>query len=357
MTRRPPCAGVFVLDGPNAQQVSHAPMSFPTLSSGVVLGLGPEYTIDKQSYRVFRSRSAHSKTTIKAVEPKPVGQLPWQPQSEIRGNLAIGNLRENLQRFLRNERGVHAETLLTAVGALVGFASQNAALIRAAEVTSVKGCVVPWDGVALFGDESGERHLAGNWINAHLHNEVGSIFPLWGFIAAAAIQSGAASGDLADTGEMARHVTQSFGRGDYGKLRAPTGHEPALQPNELVKRLWAATCQIFRLPLPMDLPLRQPPQGLIQTMLGWLSKLLGRSPRQDTESEPPLDEIHWPIILSMAAAQFLQLTKDVLNPRISFALVMESAIISSKIDPERIEPGKWDIRAAAGGLAVRRIRN
>ena len=54
---------------------------------------------------------------------------------------------------------------------------------------------------------------------------------------------------------------------------------------------------------------------------------------------------------------FIQMTKDVLSPRVAFALALESAVISSKVDPEKIEPGKWDIRAAAGRLAVRRMTN
>ncbi len=259
------------------------------------------------------------------MESKPVGKLPWQPQSEIRGNLAIGNLRENLLRFLGNERGVHAETLLTAMGALAGFAGQNAALIRAAAATSAEG-YVPQYSVVLIGTKPGERYLAGEWINAHLFNEAGSVFPLWGFIAAAATESGAAREELADIRDIARHVASSLGGADYGKLRAPAGHQPALQPNELLRKLWPRVCEILRLPLPE--PIRT--------------------------NELPLEEIHWPIIVSMVASQFIKLTKDVLHPRISFALAMESAVISSKVDPELVAPGNWDFHATAGSLAVKR---
>jgi hypothetical protein len=74
-------------------------------------------------------------------EIKEIPNLPWQPQSFITGNLAIGNIHENLLRFLRTEAGIHAETLLTATGALVGFAAQHAALLRRAEATSKTGVV------------------------------------------------------------------------------------------------------------------------------------------------------------------------------------------------------------------------
>lgn len=107
---------------------------------------------------------------------------------------------------------------------------------------------------------------------------------------------------------------------------------PPLQPNDLLLKLWRPVCEILRLPL--------------EQQIG----------RPAGTNEPPLDEKHWPIIIAIVAGQFVKMTKDVLDPRISFALAMESAVISSKFDPERVEPGKWEVRAAAGRLAVRRLR-
>jgi hypothetical protein len=50
------------------------------------------------------------------------------------------------------------------------------------------------------------------------------------------------------------------------------------------------------------------------------------------------------------------MTKGVLSPRIGAALLMESAVITSKIDPETIEPGKWRIDAGEGALPIARLR-
>jgi hypothetical protein len=257
-------------------------------------------------------------------------QLPWVPQSEIRGNLAIGNLRENMLRFLAVDRGVHAQTLLATMGALAGFAAQNAALNRAAAATASDG-QVPFPGLFLLGATSAERWLSGDWINLQL-TEPGGVLPMWSFLAGAAVQAGARLQELADGHEIVRHVASTIGRANYGKLRAPEGHEPAFPPNELLRRSWALACQIFTHPLPAEMS-------------------------ETGRNEPPLDEAHWPIIVAIAASQFIPMTKDALDPRISFALALESAVISSKVDPERIEPGKWDIQAADGRLTVRRLRN
>jgi hypothetical protein len=50
------------------------------------------------------------------------------------------------------------------------------------------------------------------------------------------------------------------------------------------------------------------------------------------------------------------MTKEVLNPGVAATLVMESAVITSKIDPETIEPGKWRIGAAEGAGPISRLK-
>jgi hypothetical protein len=72
--------------------------------------------------------------------------------------------------------------------------------------------------------------------------------------------------------------------------------------------------------------------------------------------EAPLQEIHRPIILGLVASQFIKMSKAALHPRISAALVMESAVITSKIDPEMIEPGKWRIDTLEAGPGITRLR-
>jgi hypothetical protein len=132
-----------------------------------------------------------------------------------------------------------------------------------------------------------------------------------------------------DYKEMAKHVATVVGGPEFGFLRAPKEHQPQLQSLELLRRLWPLSRDVLRLPLPKGIP---------------------------PDREPPLKEIHWPIIVGLVAAQFISMTKGVLNPLIGAALVMESAVITSKIDPETIEPGKWRISTDGGGQAITRLR-
>jgi hypothetical protein len=45
---------------------------------------------------------------------------------------------------------------------------------------------------------------------------------------------------------------------------------------------------------------------------------------------------HWPIVFGIVAQHLVRRAKDVLNPRISLILLMESAIAMSKVDPATV---------------------
>jgi hypothetical protein len=260
------------------------------------------------------------------VTTTPITSYPWQPQSTITGNLAIGNLRENLLKSLKTERGIHTETLLTAVGALAGFAAQNAALNQ---VTSPDP-TLPKLSIAIALGRGGEKYVFGEAVNIYLYPEPKSTLPLGAIVAGAAVQAGVSPADLPNYNDIAKHFATVVGTPEFWRLRAPKDHQPHLPPLELLRKVWPLTHDVLRLPLPKGIP---------------------------PDREPPLKEIHWPIIVSLVASQFIAMTKDILNPGIGAALVMESAVITSKVDPETIEPGKWRIDTSETGQAIIRLRN
>ena len=227
---------------------------------------------------------------------------------------------------LKNERGIHTETILTAVGALAGFAAQNAALDR---VTS-RDPAAPKLTLAIAQTKSGEKWIFGDAVNVFLYPEANSTLPLLAIIAGAATQAGIPASEFPNCQEMAAHVAAVIGTEDFGKLGVSKEHQPQLKPLELLRKLW---------PLTRDV-LRRPPH-----------KTLFR------RAEKPLQETHWPIIISIVGSQLIGMTKGVLNPKIGAALVMESAVITSKIDPETIEPGKWRIEPGVIEPPVTRLRD
>jgi hypothetical protein len=241
----------------------------------------------------------------------PISTYPWQPESNKTGNRAIGDLGVGLMNSLKTAHGIHSETLLTVTGALAGFAAQNAALNV---ITSAAGKP---RSLAVVSAKSGEIFLFGDAINAFIFPEEGGVLPLAALIAGAAVKAGVAQQGLPNLGEMAAHVASVVGSAaEFGKLRPRPGVEPQLQPLAALDKFWPSTRNT----------LARPP----------VKPLFGRQ-------ESPLQEIHWPIVLGLVASQYIAMTKQTLNPAVGAAIVMESAIITSKIDPERVEPGKWRI--------------
>ena len=116
---------------------------------------------------------------------KPVTAFPWQPDSTVTGDLAIKDLREGLMAALKNERGILSVTLLTAVGALAGFAAQNAALDR----FTARDPAAPKLGIAVVQTKSGEKMVFGDAVNVFtLSRSSQHILPLFAIIAGGGVQ-------------------------------------------------------------------------------------------------------------------------------------------------------------------------
>ena len=174
---------------------------------------------------------------------------PWQPGSSKTGSRAIGDLGVGLMNSLKTVRGIHTETLLTVIGALAGFAAQNAALNVAASGTSSSATPRSF---AVVSTKPGEIFLYGDAINVFLFPESGSTLPLGAPIAGAAVNAGVKEVDLPNTGEIAAHVASVLGGAEFGKLRLRTGVEPQLQPLAALLRYWPKTRDVLARPRSKD---------------------------------------------------------------------------------------------------------
>ena len=259
------------------------------------------------------------------VTTASITSYPWQPDSTKTALRAIGDLGVGLMSALKTQRGIHTETLMTVVGALAGFAAQNAALNS---ITAATPSVKP-RGLAIVQPTTGGIFLFGDAINAFLFPEAGSVLPLAALVGGAALSAGAKQEELPKIGEIAAHITSVVGTPELGKLRVPPGVAPQLEPLSALRKFWPQTLAILA---------RPPIKPLFR------------------QQEAPLQEIHWPIILGLVGSQFIKMSQNALHARISATLVMESAVITSKVDPETIEPGKWRIQTGEGGPAIARLR-
>ena len=253
-------------------------------------------------------------------------QYPWEGTGdEIVVNLAIGSLRDSLMKWLTTERGVHAETLLVLIGAIAGFAAQTAALERMnkRDVPLPAGFdkTVPREafntylrdaGLILIGStKDGQHFYFGDLINGYLVQQKTTVdHSLFAILAAAAIEAGVKANQLPDMPELFRHVASSVGKPDYGILRPPRPLDPHYTPRAALDEFWPGVKFIFE---------RTDGQGVVDGIRG--------------ESVKPE---YWPLITALVARQFLLMAKDTIEPRIALALMMESAIVTSKVDPKTV---------------------
>jgi hypothetical protein len=240
--------------------------------------------------------------------------FPWSDKSPIRGNLAIGNLRVNIKARLTTPHGVHLETLLTASGAVAGYAAQNAlwavsGLTPAIIPISKPGQSLANSDFAAVRLRSGDLFYFGDRLNAYLTGgrTAPDRFFLWGFVRGALSQLGDAS-TLPDIGTMYSNVSKSIRTGRFGFPTVPERHLPHISAERFIKVAWPFVRRIFVLP----------------------------SPKGIVDGEPLIEERHWPIVASVVAGQFMLTTKGHIEPLVGATLVMEAAIAASKIDPRTV---------------------
>lgn len=207
-----------------------------------------------------------------------------KPEDPLIGPKVAG--KEIAQRLIngyRTDKGVHIETILTALGSMAGYACQ--ASIREEFVKS--GKLQEGQAFAIAETKDGKHFFFGDMLNKPLAE---SQYSVWSLAAGAAQQLGK---PVPDVGDIFKHVSATIGSPEFGIPRIPEDHRSDL-PISFLKVLW-----------PDFLPVVQQ---------------LCTSPSE------------WPIAFAMAIQQVILMGKDAIDPSMAVSIVMESAIPMSKVD-------------------------
>jgi hypothetical protein len=250
-------------------------------------------------------------------------RFPWEPESVNRANLATAAVRQLLLQKIP-AKGAHAQSLLAAAGALVGFAAQNSALEQGELLTRRRDLVAP-ESLMLRRDTEGRRFLAGCWVTAPLLLGFGHGFPLQRFVVQAAAAAGVKRTEFPDYWELERQVAKAAAAGNLGRLAATPGRAAVARPQDLLRVLWPNARRIVTAPMPLEMM-----------------------------DEPALNEAHWPVAFAVVAARLMAQTAAEVDPKIAAGLVMEAAIIASKLDPDVADRGRWTIEPGPRGLQIAR---
>lgn len=185
---------------------------------------------------------------------------------------------------MKNDKGVHVESMLCVLGALAGYACQ--AEVRAIGVAKN----LPDDAVfQIVTAADGTRYYAGELLNQPLLNAEPS---LWGMVGAAARTAGATA--LPDPHELFRHVAASVGGDAFGVPRVPAPHKAGDTPLGYLRQLWPLLFPLVRTVCPA----------------------------------PAL----WPVVFGVAIEQTIEAAQGSIDPAMAFTIVMEAAVPMSRVD-------------------------
>ncbi len=197
---------------------------------------------------------------------------------------------QRLIKILKNEHGVHVETLLACIGSLGGYACHMA--VR--EIIVNTGKAKENEAFIIVGGNDGNNYYFGDLVNKPLVEDVVSF---WSLAGGTAQHFG--KDCLPDLQSIFKHVSSSIGGEQFGIPQVPEKNMPSILPIDLVKKLW-----------PVILPI------------------------VDKYCESPAER---PLLFGVSAQEVIEMGKDTIPPGIAIKLLMECAVPMSKIGPEWIE--------------------
>jgi hypothetical protein len=185
---------------------------------------------------------------------------------------------------LKNDRGVHIESLLACLGALAGYACQ--ACVR--ENHARTGATSPESGLTVASGADGRRYFFGDPLNRLLAEDRCSV---WSFTAGAVQHLGK---PLPDIEGIFEHVASTVGGAQFGIPRIPADHRPGDVPINYLKAVW-----------PQLLP---------------IAKRFADEPA------------HLPMIYGLAIQHAIFAARNIIDPTLAATIAMECAVPMSKVD-------------------------
>ena len=222
----------------------------------------------------------------KALEKEGEGRVALASAEKLEDDI-----RELLFAELADGRGVHMETVLTAIGAMAGFSCQM--VIR--EELIAKGSAREADVFQILETKDGQRYYTGDMINECLVEPKGANLSVWTLVAAAPAKAGK---PLPEIVPMFKNLGLSYGTKKFGVPLLPAKNMPKEMPEALLWKYW----NIMR-----NLQLTE--QSGVSTM---------------------------PFVLGHLAQRLIAENPTVIDPTLGARIVMEAAIPMSRIAPERV---------------------
>jgi hypothetical protein len=213
---------------------------------------------------------------------------------------------------------LHIETLLTVVGAIAGFSAQHAiweTIVKPGKMPAVDPDNLERGAFVQMQTKSGEVFYFGNLLNSYIFPASKEVAPYWpgqytlcNYLAFRVARCGGRPIDREQLGDILRNAVGTIGTPQFGLPRLPEDHTPSITPRDAVNRFWSSVRQILS--------------------------------RDDAAAiagvRRRLSPAHWPAVVAMLAAEYIETYKDVLEPALSVRIILEAAIPMSNVDPKTV---------------------
>lgn len=190
---------------------------------------------------VGASSLSHTPALAQSTPMKAVAnELPWQKAPDaVACNFALGHLVGNLPHRLTVDGRIHAETYISAVGAIAGYAAQRTLFAESPPVMGVN--------INRVGVKSGQQYWFGDTLNYMLvpKTDADANRCVWSLAAGGAASAGIQVQQMPKLDAMFKHVASTIGGANEGKSSVPAKHQAQLSARELLKAVWPVAVVCF----------------------------------------------------------------------------------------------------------------
>lgn len=264
---------------------------------------------------------SQTENTLAPPSATPAGHAsagPFGKDGIVAARLAISSLLPFYPKTISTDGKFQPESLFCITGALAGFAAQyavrqeladaggidaDAALLIRAPGAPIDPAAHPEGRVAIVQTPNGERYYFSDRINQLLLPDRLESLSAFSVIGGQAMRLGAAKSELPDCFTILERIVDTMGTSEFGAIRAPAGHVPAMPSRRAVEIFWPATLTAF-----------------------------SREPQSPVPGFKLLAPRLWPVALAMIAATYMEMAKGALAPALALTIFMEAALPMSKID-------------------------
>jgi hypothetical protein len=201
-----------------------------------------------------------------------------------------GELVDWLQLELRRGRDVQQEAVLCALGALAGYAAQQALW----EGMVKPGKLAIAEAFKVMETPSGATYFFGDTLDSLLVSMEPKHVSVWKIVAGGVLAAGGEH--LPNTNDLLRHCAATAGTSAFGLPRLPDDHLPSILPRAAVERFWPGARLLLSL----------------------------------------ADPLQWPLLMAHAAQKLMLAMKGSIAPDLAVKIVMEAAVPMSRVDPTTV---------------------